>query len=216
VWATEAVTAEPRGRGERIVYAFVLPIVLAAAATKVLAQWAFRGFAPAWVVFAVALVPAGLAVVWLLTREYARASRLIAAAFAIVACLAVAWWSWVPAPASFAPVRASQSADSAVAERLMTEIPRATCRPVSTVDLGPLAALGRWTQVCADGIWNAANNKLSLRRPDGSALTYESDTRAWPGECSAHIVGGWWVSQPADDRNVQQPCPHGFRYVSEV
>ena len=209
----DAQISEPPGRVERALRAVGAPVILAAVATKVISVGLFSGYATVWAMAAVALVPAAAATAWAAWRHGRRIATVVGG-LACIACLAVAAWSWVPEPAVFGQVRAHESADTAVAEREMTALPQGACRPVAGLDLGPLASVAPWSQVCVYGPWRKAATSFVLHsdRPD-LTLTYATWGPEAPGGCSARITGSWWVSVPSHvDDGVPGRCPHGFTY----
>jgi hypothetical protein len=201
-------------RDERVVFDVVV-VIAAIAATKVISIWAFAGFAPEWMVLVIAVMPAGLAGAWTLHRA-GRWHAIAVGVIALVACLAVAAWSWVPAPAYFAPVRDHEAAADAVAEHAFRIIPWGQCVDANTLDLGPLAALGPWSEAC---VWGPPSNRhlwsFSLNRARGSRaprLTFSGGGAEAPDLCAARVAGDWWASLPPVLTAVVGNCPHGFGF----
>lgn len=98
-----------------------------------------------------------------------------------------------------------------VAQALIDTIPTGTCRPAGQVDLGALAALGQWTQVCRFG--RAGTSELGIdvqTGPLGPNLTYGS-VLSEPEVCDRKVGEHWWVWHVAGQDPVH-PCPSGYRY----
>jgi hypothetical protein len=208
-----AQVSPPPTRIERVAFdAFV--VAAAAAVTNVICMFMFSGFAPPWMILVVAAVPAGLAFAWALSRRR-RSEAIAVGAIALVACLAVAAWSWVPEPALARAVEAHKAADTAVASRLMADLAPGVCRPASAVDLGPLSDAGHWSQVCRSGL--ATSHRLdaldfessSTDQPD---LRYAPSGPYAPGGCSYSFAPGWWIQQSSRSTDPNDICPRGFLY----
>ena len=115
-----------------------------------------------------------------------------------VACTLLAGWIWVPDPASFAFVRAHEAAATSSARQVMATMPNNTCRTPSPNDLGVLAEVGPWAQVCVHGPFNGHAESYDLVRPPGSSQPDLTYPRA-AGGCTWHITGGWYASVSADE-----------------
>ena len=210
----DAPASYPLSRTSRVVLVVGGSVAVAAVVTKVISMWMFSGFAPAWMILPVALVPAGLATAWATSRLGRRVAFFVAT-LASLACLLVAWWSWVPEPAIFGALRAHQTADTAVAEHLLQTLPWGHCQPAARVDLGPLRPLGTWDSVCVYGPPHRPSSWTLDLEPSskwGSRLFFVGDGHVGEG-CVARITGSWWVSEPSRSTDMNDLCPRGFSYI---
>jgi len=132
---------------------------------------------------------------------------------ALIVASGAAWWAWTPAPVILGQVQARQTEATEVAQRITGSQARGTCAPASSIDLGVLASLGPWEQVCVFGPSNGPAG-LELERAPRSTeinLTYTPTTPFNPDACLHHIAGPWWAVQPSDG-NPSRPCPPGFTF----
>ena len=199
-------------RAERL----AVGVLLAAGATA-LVSWFLVGqwVSPWWLVVAVAL-PAAVAVVWA-TRRSGWLVRLADTAVVLVVCSAVAWLVWSPLPHRLAVLEAHRSAADATAQRLIAANPPTGCRPPRAGELGVLAQLGPWAEVCFRGLQDGSLASLDLdvvAHSTAGSLTYSAVgwSTSSPDSCYRHVVGHWYIHALANLNDPADPCPYGYRF----
>jgi hypothetical protein len=207
VWATETTQAAPLGRTSRTLLAVGGPVLAAALATAVLSWALFTGFPPVWQVALVALVPAAIATAAVARRDRGRA--IAVGIVALIVCLGVSRWMWVPEPPLMSFVQHHRAALDAVASRELAGNPGAGCHQLGPADdFGGLAKQAPADQLCIFG------GDVRVDPTNGSGqlgLLYTTYGSA-PSGCSAHISGRWWAVATSTSP-IPGDCPHGFRFV---
>jgi hypothetical protein len=194
----------------------VVGLVLAAGATAALAWWMSAVQLSKWWLLIAMAVPATLAAVWAGSRR-ARRTRLLIGLAAGVVCALVTWQVWTPVPALDTTMRAHRSTADAVAEPIISTTPVRSCHSPTAAELGVLAQLGPWAQVCVHGPADGSFRVLELDHSVASGedmLTYSSNgsDAALPDACVRHVTGRWFVHAQANLDDPGDPCPSGFRF----
>ena len=192
----------------------LLAALLAGLVSAAAAWWVSPAFLSIGWLMPVVAIPAGLAAVAVGLRDGRRALA-ITALVAAATCSIGAWWGWTPPPAIFEGIRARQEAATAVAEATMASQAPGTCQPAASIDLGSLADLGPWDQVCVWGPADGSSHGFELQRAPGSdAFELVYTMGAGPisvNSCLYDVAGNWWVvGHPAGSMSG---CPRGFTYT---
>jgi hypothetical protein len=214
--ATEYRPSPPMSTAGRLAGRLVVSFAIALVATAALTWWMSAVELSKWWLVAGIGLPAGLMASWC-TAGRGQPMRLCVGAALAIACALIAWRIWVPVPVLFTTLRANVRSASATAQHVIDTTEPGTCRTPTPDDLGPLAALGPWAQVCVEGPKTGGFRIYDLTRPADSnlpSLSYDTNGlhSGGQGACWRHIVTGWYAhTQAGTGGSTGISCPYNYQ-----
>ncbi len=204
----------PRSRTSKLAERLVGGALLAAVATAALAWWMSAVELSKWWLLVAIAVPSFVAAGWA-TRDEGRVARCLAGVSMAVVGALICWQVWIPVPAFYEVLRSHHASADATAEQIMAATtPPGGCRTPTPGELGVLAQVGPWDQLCVFVAADSGFRSLELQRPVGSkadGLTYSSNG-SHGGACYRRVVGHWFAHAPANGEDPVDPCPRGYEF----
>jgi hypothetical protein len=112
-----------------------------------------------------------------------------------------------------AALTADPQAADALGRRLLADVPRRTCADAASLDLGPLAGVAAWGEVCAWGYEDAsgAHQGLEIRSTtELPNLAFSAEGTHSPDVCFRRVIGDWWSFYSGN--GLAEPCSASFEF----